>query len=114
MVFFIAFTCMTAVATVPSFAPTSAPNADTPLTWRTRVMEAIQALEARVMELEVKASYSDDLLEQLNLTIYQQQRAIEQLTGHVQQLRQQGAANAEAGSTLAFAAAHLNERPPHY
>ena len=33
---------------------------------------ALEALEARVMELEVKASYTDDLLEQLNMTIYRQ------------------------------------------
>ena len=35
---------------------------------------ALEALEARVMELEVKASYTDDLLEQLNMTIYRQQK----------------------------------------
>ena len=33
-----------------------------------------EALEARIMDLEVKASYADDLLEQLNMTIYRQQQ----------------------------------------
>ncbi|WP_303230721.1 SlyX family protein, partial [Comamonas kerstersii] len=40
---------------------------------------ALEALEARVMELEVKASYTDDLLEQLNMTIYRQQKQIDVL-----------------------------------
>ena len=33
---------------------------------------SVEALEARVMDLEVKASYADDLLEQLNLLQHQQ------------------------------------------
>ena len=39
----------------------------------------LQALHDRVMELEIKASYSEDLLEQLNLTIYRQQQQIDAL-----------------------------------
>ncbi|WP_287919492.1 SlyX family protein, partial [Comamonas sp.] len=38
---------------------------------------SIETLEARVMDLEVKASYTDDLLEQLNMTIYRQQQQID-------------------------------------
>ena len=50
---------------------------------------SVEALEARVMDLEVKASYADDLLEQLNLTIYRQQQQIDLLINEVRQLRQQ-------------------------
>jgi SlyX protein len=48
-----------------------------------------EALEARIMDLEVKASYTDDLLEQLNMTIYRQQQQIDALINEVRQLRQQ-------------------------
>lgn len=39
--------------------------------------------------LEIKASFTEDLLDQLNLTIYQQQQLIDRLTHEVIQLRQQ-------------------------
>ena len=55
---------------------------------------ALEALEARVMELEVKASYTDDLLEQLNMTIYRQQKQIDVLVDELRELR--------------------DEIPPHY
>ncbi len=48
-----------------------------------------EQLEARIMELEVKASYTDDLLEELNMTIYRQQQQIDALLNEVRQLRQQ-------------------------
>ena len=47
--------------------------------------EIVQRLEA----LEIKASFTEDLLDQLNLTIYQQQQLIDRLTQEVIQLRQQ-------------------------
>lgn len=69
----------------------------------------LETLQARVMELEIKASYSDDLLEQLNLTIYRQQQQIDALINEVRQLRQQVP---EGGSP---AARNLrDELPPHY
>lgn len=68
-----------------------------------------EALEARVMELEVKASYTDDLLEQLNMTIYRQQQAMDVLINEVRQLRSQVP---EAGQG---APRNLrDELPPHY
>ena len=41
--------------------------------------DRLETLQARVEALEVKASYSEDLLETLNLTIYRQQQAIDLL-----------------------------------
>ena len=68
-----------------------------------------EQLEARIMELEVKASYTDDLLEQLNMTIYRQQQQIDVLINEVRQLRQQVP---EGGQT---ASRNLrDELPPHY
>lgn len=70
---------------------------------------SLETLEARVMDLEVKASYTDDLLEQLNMTIYRQQQQIDALINEVRQLRQQVP---EGGHG---APGNLrDELPPHY
>ena len=63
----------------------------------------------RLESLEIKASFTEDLLDQLNMTIYQQQQLIDRLTHEVIQLRRQVP---EGG-----AAAPRNlrdELPPHY
>ena len=65
--------------------------------------------EQRLADLEIKASFNEDLLDQLNLTIYQQQQLIDRLTHEVIQLRQQAP---EAGSN---GPRNLrDELPPHY
>lgn len=70
---------------------------------------ALEALEARVMELEVKASYTDDLLEQLNMTIYRQQKQIDVLVDELSELRKRTPEAAPgAGTNL------RDEIPPHY
>ncbi len=68
------------------------------------------ALQSRVMELEIKASYTDDLLEQLNLTIYRQQQQIDRLLDELRDLRRRVPEGGPAGG-----ATHLrDELPPHY
>lgn len=52
-------------------------------------MNAPHDTEARLTELEIKASYAEDLLEQLNTTIYRQQQQIELLMREVTGLRHQ-------------------------
>ncbi|MDH4419396.1 SlyX protein [Acidovorax sp. HMWF029] len=65
----------------------------------------LQRLEA----LEIKASFTEDLLDQLNMTIYQQQQLIDRLTHEVIQLRQQVPdAGANEPRNL------RDELPPHY
>ena len=72
--------------------------------------EDVQALQARVMELEIKASYTDDLLEQLNLTIYRHQQQIDRLLDELRDLRRRVPEGGPAGG-----AANLrDELPPHY
>lgn len=66
------------------------------------------ALQARIEALEVKAAFAEDLLDQLNLTIYRQQQAIDLLLREVRELRQQ---QPEAG---AGARSLREELPPHY
>ncbi|SFE36511.1 SlyX family protein [Paracidovorax wautersii] len=66
--------------------------------------------EQRLTELEIKASYTEDLLDQLNLVIYRQQQEIDALARTVAQLRQQ---MPEAGGG-AGARNLRDELPPHY
>ena len=66
-------------------------------------------IDKRLMELEIKASITEDLVEQLNQTIFQQQRQIEALIREVSQLRQQ----APDGGTGGFRSLR-DELPPHY
>ena len=68
-----------------------------------------EQLEARIMELEVKASYTDDLLEELNMTIYRQQQQIDALMNEVRQLRQQVPEGGQAAPRNL-----RDELPPHY
>jgi SlyX protein len=66
-------------------------------------------LAHRVTELEVKASFAEDLLDQLNLLVYRQQQQIDSLLGQVAHLRQQ---SSDAGTG---APRNLrDELPPHY
>jgi SlyX protein len=63
----------------------------------------------RLESLEIKASFTEDLLDQLNLTIYRQQELIDRLTREVIQLRQQ---TPEGGSNGPRDL--RDELPPHY
>ncbi len=67
--------------------------------------DIVQRLEA----LEIKASFTEDLLDQLNLTIYQQQQLIDKLTHEVIHLRQQMPENAQGQQRNL-----RDEIPPHY
>jgi len=66
-------------------------------------------MDARLNELEMKLSFAEDSLEQLNMTIYRQQQQIDQLQLAVIELRKQLAASVPAeGRSL------REEIPPHY
>ena len=64
--------------------------------------------DQRLTELEIKASYSEDLLETLNLTIYRQQQQIDGLLRAVTELRQQRPEGGTGPRNL------RDELPPHY
>lgn len=72
-------------------------------------MENPEDLARRMVELEIKASYAEDLLEQLNTTIYRQQQQIDRLLREVAGLRNQ----LPEGSTPVLRDAR-DELPPHY
>lgn len=67
----------------------------------------------RLTDLEIKASFLDDMLEELNKVIVRQQATLDLLLREVTELK---ARSGEAGAPLpgdAIARA-LAERPPHY
>ncbi|MDB5868057.1 MAG: SlyX family protein [Polaromonas sp.] len=64
----------------------------------------------RLTELEIKASFNEDLLEQLNQVVIRQQQQIDALIREVGQLRQQ---IPDAGSSGVFNRAG-DDLPPHY
>jgi SlyX protein len=73
------------------------------------------AIDARLTELEIKSSYAEDLLEQLNLLVYRQQEQIDRLSLQVHQLRQQMPEGRGAGDSDGIGAhAARHELPPHY
>jgi SlyX protein len=47
------------------------------------------ATDQRLTELEIKASYTEDLLDQMNLALYRQQQQIDRLVQELTHLRQQ-------------------------
>lgn len=67
-------------------------------------------LAERLTELEIKSSYAEDLLEQLNMTIYRQQQQIDSLILQVAQLKQQSQNAGQDGAARSL----RDELPPHY
>ena len=66
-------------------------------------------MEARLNELEAKMSFAEDLLDELNRTVFRQQQQIEQLQQDVRALHRQlqdAAHDAPLSAGL--------ETPPHY
>ncbi len=72
-------------------------------------MDSPDTLDRRLTELEIKASYTDDLLDQLNLTVYRQQQQIDRLLLEILHLRQQ---MPESGDSAQRSL--RDEIPPHY
>ena len=66
-------------------------------------------IDKRLMDLEIKASFTEDLVEQLNQTIFQQQQQIDALIREVSQLRQQALDDGTGGFRSL-----RDELPPHY
>jgi SlyX protein len=65
--------------------------------------------DQRLTELEIKASFSEDLLDQLNLVIVRQQQQIDQLIREIAHLRQTG-----TEGVTGVARNPLDDLPPHY
>jgi len=66
-------------------------------------------MESRLTDLEIKAGFTEDTLEEINRTLYRQQQEIDQLRQELKILRQQVQASIPAEPrNLA------DEIPPHY
>jgi SlyX protein len=66
-------------------------------------------LETRLTNLEIKASFAEDLVERLDQVIIAQQQQIDSLIRELAQLKQ----NASSGETTEFRSLR-DEPPPHY
>ncbi len=64
--------------------------------------------DRRLTELEIKASYTEDLLDRLNETVFRQQQLIDSLRRELANLQQQLPADGGTFRSL------RDELPPHY
>jgi len=69
----------------------------------------LQALEQRITDLEIKASFAEDTVEQLNAVVVRQQEQIDRLIRELVELRNRATA-AEPGGMRSL----RDELPPHY
>ena len=65
--------------------------------------------DERITNLEIKLSFSEDLLEELNQTVFKQQQRIELLVKEIQALKLQMASNMSSDGN-----SPRDEIPPHY
>ena len=68
-------------------------------------------IEQRLADLEIKASFTEDLVDHLNEVIVRQQQQLERLAREIAQLREQ--AQSQGGDAGAFRS-RRDELPPHY
>ena len=73
-------------------------------------MNPYSSLENRLVDLEIKAGFSEDLLDQLNAQVYRQQQQIDAL---IQELRQMRDRLPESGGGAEVRNLR-DEIPPHY
>ena len=64
--------------------------------------------EDRITNLEIKLSFTEDLIEKLNETVYKQQQQIEFLYRELKAIKEQASSTGLGGSSL------NEEIPPHY
>ena len=72
-------------------------------------MNTQPSTEQRLTDLEIKTGLADDMLDQLNQTIFRQQQQIDALAREVSLLRQQLPQDRNSGSQNL-----RDELPPHY
>jgi SlyX protein len=67
-------------------------------------------IEDRLVDIEMKITFQEDTVQELNKLVYQQQKRIAQLEKICESLMQHIRSLAEPGSESNI----LNERPPHF
>lgn len=71
------------------------------------MQDDVQELQRRLTNLEIKASFAEDLVDELNRLVARQQDQIDQLRRAVSELRQQAPADPAPRNLR-------EELPPHY
>ncbi|WP_219905154.1 SlyX family protein [Pseudothauera lacus] len=66
--------------------------------------------EGRLVELESKLAFAEDLLDTLNMTVFRQQREIDRLQQHLARLQEQLRNASAPAQPLSL----RDEIPPHY
>jgi SlyX protein len=67
-------------------------------------------IEERLVNIEAKITFQEDLIEELNKTVYQQQQKLARLEAFCKSL----AGHIESLSAAKNEGMPVNERPPHY
>lgn len=65
-------------------------------------------MEERFIDLEMRISHQEDMIDELNKTVYQQQNRLEQLEAAISVLAGRLAERANNNTILTY------EKPPHY
>jgi len=65
--------------------------------------------EERITNLEIKLSFTEDLIDQLNQTVYKQQQQIEFLYRELKSIKEQSSSGDSSENT-----SPKDEIPPHY
>lgn len=73
-------------------------------------MDTTNPTEKRLIELEIKAGFTEDLLDQLNDQVYRQQQQIDALVQEIRQLRERMPESGGGADTRNL----RDEIPPHY
>ena len=73
-------------------------------------MDPLLTLENRLVDLEIKAGFSEDLLDQLNAQVYRQQQQIDALIQELRQMRDRLPESGEGAEVRNL----RDEIPPHY
>lgn len=69
----------------------------------------MNTVESRLTDLEIKISFTEDMVDELNLTVFRQQQQIDLLTLQIKALREQVQITEPAGPRNL-----RDEIPPHY
>ena len=75
----------------------------------TKPMETSDTTQTRLTELEIKLSYTEHQLEQLDAVVIRQQQQIDALLAEVRRLREAGTSETQPGQRSL-----RDELPPHY
>lgn len=92
----------------PAMSPNPVPPPSTPAPVPEPSLD--EQVDQRLTELEIKAAFTEDLLEELNHTIVRQQQQIDTLVRELLQLRDQ----AESAQAQPAFRSLRDELPPHY